>query len=59
MKKSKKSKTVVKLDWTKENELKIENSIGTKIRTQKPVDLKTWKYKVLGETPKGTRAVKV
>jgi hypothetical protein len=59
MKKLKKSKTVVKLDWTKENELKIENSIGTKIKIQKPVDLKTWKYKVLGETPKGTRAVKV
>ena len=59
MKKSKKSKTVVKLDWTKENELKIENSIGTKIRIEKPVDLTTWKFKVLGEVPKGKRAVKV
>ena len=61
MKKSKKPKTkpVVQLDWTKENQLKIINNIGTKIKIQKPVDLKTWKFKVLGEVPKGKRAVKV
>ena len=55
----KKSMNIVTVDWKTENQIKIKNSIGTKIKVQKPVDLTTWKFKVLGEVPKGKRAVKV
>jgi|TARA_Y100001951_G_C11175151_1_gene202623 hypothetical protein len=59
MKKSTNTKHVVQIDWTKENETKIKNAFGTKTQTGKPLDLKTWKFKVLGELPKNKIAVKV
>ena len=59
MKKSTNTKQVVQIDWTKENETKIKNAFGTKTLTQKPVDLRTWKFNVLGELPKNKIAVKV
>ena len=59
MKKSTNTKQVVLIDWTKKNETKIKNALGTKTQTQKPVDLETWKFKVLGELSKNKKAVKV
>jgi hypothetical protein len=59
MKKSKNTTQVVQIDWTKENQMKIKNASGTKIKSRAPMDLQTWKFKVLGELPKGKKAIRV
>ena len=59
MKKSKNMKQAVHIDWMENNQVKIKNSIGTKIRTHTPLDLDTWRFKVLGKLPKGKKAIKI
>ena len=59
MKKSTNTTQVVQIDWTKENQVRIKNTSGTKTKNRIPIDLQTWKFKVLGELPKGKKAVKI
>ena len=51
-------KQITKLEWDG-NTVKVENKSGSHIKTHKDVSMEMWRFKVLGEVPKGKSVKKV
>ena len=45
-------KQITKLEWDG-NTVKVENSSGSHTKTHKDMSMEMWRFKVLGEVPKG------